>query len=165
MLVALPSCQADLYEGITSIQSLNNDTIDRVLVKSNRCWMVQFYSSWCGHCQSFAPTYIGLAEDVAGNLSILDDISSIQAMPSFLDLPSFPNALPIHFFFHFIISIDQVYPRLYVAFVVYSKLLCPSFYSTVLTCKSLQVQSYNHVSNDVLQLAIQGYLFLYHSFR
>ncbi|EDV28185.1 Sulfhydryl oxidase 1 [Trichoplax sp. H2] len=89
LILVLPwlglNCKAELYEGITNIQSLNNDTLDRYLVRSNRCWLVQFYSSWCGHCQSFAPTYIRLGEDVAGWKSVIAlaavDCSDVRNVP------------------------------------------------------------------------------------
>ncbi|TRY63148.1 hypothetical protein TCAL_10351 [Tigriopus californicus] len=35
-------------------------------VHDNRAWMVEFYSSWCGHCIHFAPTYKTFADEVFG---------------------------------------------------------------------------------------------------
>uniref|UniRef100_A0A8D0MLU0 Sulfhydryl oxidase n=1 Tax=Sus scrofa TaxID=9823 RepID=A0A8D0MLU0_PIG len=33
---------------------------------SSAAWLVQFYSSWCGHCIGYAPTWRALADDVRG---------------------------------------------------------------------------------------------------
>jgi thiol oxidase len=40
------------------------------IVATSNAWLVEFYSSWCGHCIDFAPAYIQLANDVKG-ISIL----------------------------------------------------------------------------------------------
>lgn len=29
-------------------------------------WIIEFYASWCGHCQRFKPTYIEFAMAVKG---------------------------------------------------------------------------------------------------
>jgi len=34
--------------------------------RSPTLWLVEYYSSWCGHCQEFAPIFKALAKDIAG---------------------------------------------------------------------------------------------------
>ena len=36
------------------------------IVATSNAWLVEFYSSWCGHCIDFAPAFIQLANDVKG---------------------------------------------------------------------------------------------------
>ena len=55
----------DLYEasdpGLTLLNASNFKTI---VHNSPNAWMVEFYSSWCGHCIRFAPTFKQIAKDV-----------------------------------------------------------------------------------------------------
>ena len=49
----------DLYKngvdiGITSFE---RSQVNETLQKTTKPWLIQFYSSWCGHCQHFAPTF------------------------------------------------------------------------------------------------------------
>ncbi|CAB4022482.1 sulfhydryl oxidase 1-like [Paramuricea clavata] len=50
---------------------LENDTISTAIYNSNFAWFVEFYSSWCGHCQSFAPDWKRLATQVEGWNSVI----------------------------------------------------------------------------------------------
>ena len=55
-----------LYVPSDKIVLLENDTISTAIFNSNYAWFVEFYSSWCGHCQSFAPNWKQLATEVEG---------------------------------------------------------------------------------------------------
>ncbi len=37
------------------IHCFQGNALDRVVTSSKTLWMIEFYSSWCGHCQHFAP--------------------------------------------------------------------------------------------------------------
>uniref|UniRef100_A0A8C7CJA0 Sulfhydryl oxidase n=1 Tax=Oncorhynchus kisutch TaxID=8019 RepID=A0A8C7CJA0_ONCKI len=43
---------------------LTSATVKQTLVNSSTAWLVQFYSSWCGHCIQYSPTWKALAGDV-----------------------------------------------------------------------------------------------------
>uniref|UniRef100_A0A8D0KRQ7 Quiescin sulfhydryl oxidase 2 n=1 Tax=Strix occidentalis caurina TaxID=311401 RepID=A0A8D0KRQ7_STROC len=43
---------------------LTAGSVRRALLNSSAAWVVQFYSSSCGHCIAFAPTWRALAGDV-----------------------------------------------------------------------------------------------------
>ena len=47
-------------KGITLV---NVSNFTQTILQSDHAWMVEFYSSWCGHCIRFAPVYkeLGLA--------------------------------------------------------------------------------------------------------
>ncbi|XP_068105202.1 sulfhydryl oxidase 2 [Hyperolius riggenbachi] len=46
------------------IHILEKGTVAAALYNSSSAWLLEFYSSWCGHCISYAPTWRSLAEDV-----------------------------------------------------------------------------------------------------
>ncbi|XP_065593409.1 sulfhydryl oxidase 2 [Cyrtonyx montezumae] len=56
---------ARLYRaGEDPLSVLGAGTVRRALLNSSAAWVVQFYSSSCGHCIAFAPTWRALAGDV-----------------------------------------------------------------------------------------------------
>lgn len=58
---------ARLYRaGEDPLSVLAAGTVRRALLNSSAAWVVQFYSSSCGHCVAFAPTWRALAGDVKG---------------------------------------------------------------------------------------------------
>eukprot|EP00112_Aurelia_sp_Birch-Aquarium-sp1_P021676 Seg5896.1 transcript_id=Seg5896.1/GoldUCD/mRNA.D3Y31 product="Sulfhydryl oxidase 1" protein_id=Seg5896.1/GoldUCD/D3Y31 len=46
------------------MEILDNSTIKHKIYKSSRVWVVEFYSSWCGHCHAFAPTWRRFAKQI-----------------------------------------------------------------------------------------------------
>lgn len=61
-----------LYSPNDRIVLLENDTITQTIYNSPVAWFVEFYSSWCGHCQSFAPSWKRLARQVEGKNTKFD---------------------------------------------------------------------------------------------
>ncbi|XP_064420203.1 sulfhydryl oxidase 2 [Latimeria chalumnae] len=60
-------CQAragKLYSSQDSVVILDSKTIKKALLNSSSAWVLEFYSSWCGHCINYAPTWKALASDV-----------------------------------------------------------------------------------------------------
>lgn len=58
-----------LYSSADHIVLLENDTISSVIHNSQSAWIVEFYSSFCGHCHAFAPTWKKLARMAKGKES------------------------------------------------------------------------------------------------
>ena len=58
-----------LYGPTDNITILNFLNFKSTVLGSSTTWLVEFYSSWCGHCINFAPTFKNLAADVKGNRS------------------------------------------------------------------------------------------------
>uniref|UniRef100_A0AAY5EJN8 Sulfhydryl oxidase n=1 Tax=Electrophorus electricus TaxID=8005 RepID=A0AAY5EJN8_ELEEL len=53
-----------LYTEEDPLIILTSDTLKQTLHNSSTAWLVQFYSSWCGHCIQYSPTWKALAGDV-----------------------------------------------------------------------------------------------------
>ncbi|KAF7687285.1 sulfhydryl oxidase 2 [Silurus meridionalis] len=53
-----------LYTEEDPLVILSSDTLKQTLFNSSTAWLVQFYSSWCGHCVHYSPTWKALAGDV-----------------------------------------------------------------------------------------------------
>lgn len=56
-----------LYTEEDPVVILSSDNLKRTLQNSSSAWLLQFYSSWCGHCIQYSPTWKALAGDVKGN--------------------------------------------------------------------------------------------------
>lgn len=58
---------ARLYRaGEDAVWVLDSGSVRGATANSSAAWLVQFYSSWCGHCIGYAPTWRALAGDVRG---------------------------------------------------------------------------------------------------
>ncbi|XP_006900700.1 PREDICTED: sulfhydryl oxidase 2 [Elephantulus edwardii] len=56
---------AQLYHpGEDAVWVLDSGSVRGATANSSAAWLVQFYSSWCGHCIGYAPTWRALAGDV-----------------------------------------------------------------------------------------------------
>ncbi|XP_058158716.1 sulfhydryl oxidase 2 [Dasypus novemcinctus] len=56
---------ARLYRaGEDAVWVLDSGSVRAATANSSAAWLVQFYSSWCGHCIGYAPTWRALAADV-----------------------------------------------------------------------------------------------------
>ncbi|GAB1286098.1 Sulfhydryl oxidase 2 [Apodemus speciosus] len=56
---------ARLYrEGEDAVWLLDSGSVRSATGNSSAAWLVQFHSSWCGHCIGYAPTWRALAADV-----------------------------------------------------------------------------------------------------
>jgi len=64
--MGLGSGGTPLYAPEDKIVLLNSTNFQPTICGSERAWLVEFYSSWCGHCIHFAPTFKQLAADVYG---------------------------------------------------------------------------------------------------
>ncbi|XP_050011131.1 sulfhydryl oxidase 2 [Alexandromys fortis] len=56
---------ARLYRvGVDAVWLLDSGSVRSATGNSSAAWLVQFHSSWCGHCIGYAPTWRALAADV-----------------------------------------------------------------------------------------------------
>jgi thiol-disulfide isomerase/thioredoxin len=49
---------------VPGINCFHGDQVFRSITNSRTSWMIELYSSWCGHCQHFAPAMKELGKDV-----------------------------------------------------------------------------------------------------
>eukprot|EP00092_Neocalanus_flemingeri_P007794 GFUD01008415.1.p1 GENE.GFUD01008415.1~~GFUD01008415.1.p1 ORF type:complete len:681 (-),score=161.46 GFUD01008415.1:240-2282(-) len=62
--VSLGGGGTPLYNQDDKILILNSKNFQPNICSSSKAWVVEFYSSWCGHCIHFAPTFKEFATDV-----------------------------------------------------------------------------------------------------
>ncbi|XP_067264131.1 sulfhydryl oxidase 2 [Chanodichthys erythropterus] len=55
---------ARLYTEEDPVVILSSDNLKQTVFNSSSAWLLQFYSSWCGHCIQYSPTWKALAGDV-----------------------------------------------------------------------------------------------------
>ncbi|XP_028668251.1 sulfhydryl oxidase 1 [Erpetoichthys calabaricus] len=55
---------AGLYGPTDQIVILQADNVRALILNASSAWLVEFYASWCGHCQRFAPLWKELAMDI-----------------------------------------------------------------------------------------------------
>ena len=48
------SYSTSLYNNDDKITILTKDNFFTLVEGSNTSWLIEFYASWCGHCQSYA---------------------------------------------------------------------------------------------------------------
>ncbi|CAN9512886.1 unnamed protein product [Ophioblennius macclurei] len=76
----LPGCvaaAAQLYTEEDPVVILSSGSLKPTVTNSSSAWLVQFYSSWCGHCIQYSGTWKALAQDVkdwqqAVDVAVLD---------------------------------------------------------------------------------------------
>jgi thiol oxidase len=55
-----------LYSPDDDVVILTVHNFNKEVMRSPQAWLVEFYNSWCGFCQRFAPSWKALATDVKG---------------------------------------------------------------------------------------------------
>lgn len=62
---------ARLYTEEDPVVILSSDSLKQTVLNSSSAWLLQFYSSWCGHCIQYSPTWKALAGDVKGRCAFV----------------------------------------------------------------------------------------------
>lgn len=52
------------------VVELTPSNFDRLVIQSDEIWVVEFYASWCGHCQQLVPEYTKLATALKGIVKV-----------------------------------------------------------------------------------------------
>lgn len=74
-----------LFSHDSDVVQLSATNFNSVVYDSSNLWLVNFYLTWCGHCQRFAPVYSSLATSIKGN-NFTYDIVVISDEHSFCTL-------------------------------------------------------------------------------
>uniref|UniRef100_A0A3Q4I9X9 Thioredoxin domain-containing protein n=1 Tax=Neolamprologus brichardi TaxID=32507 RepID=A0A3Q4I9X9_NEOBR len=53
-----------LYTEEDPLVILSSDSLKSAVTNSSSAWLIQFFSSWCGHCIQYSSTWKALAQDV-----------------------------------------------------------------------------------------------------
>ncbi|KAL3276208.1 hypothetical protein HHI36_020926 [Cryptolaemus montrouzieri] len=93
---------ASLYNASDEVEELTANNFDQNVYNSNRAWLVEFYNTWCGHCQRYAPTYKGVANYfkhskdlfVVAAVDCANDIN--QPLCRYFDIMGYPTLRYFH---------------------------------------------------------------------
>ncbi|KAF0292369.1 Sulfhydryl oxidase 1 [Amphibalanus amphitrite] len=55
----------DLYSKDSAVVHMDRSNFYRLLHGQHHVWAVEFYNSWCGKCQRYAPTWLRVAQETA----------------------------------------------------------------------------------------------------
>jgi len=59
-----------LYGSSSPVVELTSSNFDKLVIKGDEVWIVEFFAPWCGHCQSFAPEYEKAARMLKGVIKV-----------------------------------------------------------------------------------------------
>ncbi|KAL3289768.1 hypothetical protein HHI36_023163 [Cryptolaemus montrouzieri] len=68
-LLMSASCFA-LYGSNSDVVELTESNFDKLVIKGDEIWIVEFFAPWCGHCQHFAPEYQKAATRLKGVVKV-----------------------------------------------------------------------------------------------
>jgi protein disulfide-isomerase A6 len=51
-----------LYPSSSDVVELTPSNFDKLVLKSDGIWIVEFFAPWCGHCKSLVPEYLKAAK-------------------------------------------------------------------------------------------------------
>lgn len=74
------AAECKLYSSDPQVECLQGSKVTERVTNSERCWAVEFYSSWCGHCHNFAPAYKEAARSAAGTYPQYLDMQGYSSM-------------------------------------------------------------------------------------
>jgi len=63
-----------LFSHDSDVVQLSASNFNTVIYDSSQVWLVDFYLTWCGYCQRFAPVYSSLATNIKGNNITYDTV-------------------------------------------------------------------------------------------
>lgn len=94
-VAAPPPAGARLYQaGVDPVWVLEGGSVREALRDAASAWLVQFYSSSCGHCVAFAPTWRALAGDVHGEPGMMgEEVQPLAKSPPGTACLARPSAL------------------------------------------------------------------------
>ncbi|XP_064467614.1 sulfhydryl oxidase 1-like [Ornithodoros turicata] len=55
-----------LYNDSVNIEEVTSSDFYDVLTGKDHIWVINYYKSWCGHCQRYAPIFAAFAKDIIG---------------------------------------------------------------------------------------------------
>uniref|UniRef100_A0A6M2DVV2 Protein disulfide-isomerase A6 homolog n=1 Tax=Xenopsylla cheopis TaxID=163159 RepID=A0A6M2DVV2_XENCH len=59
-----------LYPSSGDVVELNPDNFDKLVLNSEKIWIVEFFAPWCGHCKNLVPEYSRAASALKGTVQV-----------------------------------------------------------------------------------------------
>lgn len=53
-----------------AVIELTDENFDKLVLKSDDIWLVEFYAPWCGHCKNLAPHWAQAASELKGKVKL-----------------------------------------------------------------------------------------------
>jgi len=70
VLLGLLGHSLALYQSGDNVVDLTPSNFDKLVLKGDEVWIVEFYAPWCGHCQSLVPEYKKAAKALKGVVKV-----------------------------------------------------------------------------------------------
>ncbi|RZC42809.1 protein disulfide-isomerase A6 [Asbolus verrucosus] len=70
VLAALASSSWALYPSSSNVVELTPNNFDKLVIRGDEIWIVEFFAPWCGHCQALVPEYIKAAAALKGVVKV-----------------------------------------------------------------------------------------------
>merc|ERR1719369_333334 len=70
VLLGLIGGSVALYSAGDSVIDLTPANFDKLVLKGDEVWIIEFYAPWCGHCQSLVPEYKKAAKALKGVVKV-----------------------------------------------------------------------------------------------
>jgi thioredoxin len=79
------------------VQEVNDGNFTQEVLESGIPVLVEFYATWCGHCQDFAPVMEQFAQEYAGRIKVVRvDYDTNFSLPSAYYISSLPTFIFIN---------------------------------------------------------------------
>lgn len=73
-----------LYTEEDPLVILSSGSLKSAVTNSSSAWLIQFFSSWCGHCIQYSSTWKALAQDVKGTAAKILCSPCVRVDPDFI---------------------------------------------------------------------------------
>ncbi|KAI4462352.1 protein disulfide-isomerase a6 [Holotrichia oblita] len=70
VLSLLAESSTALYSTTSNVIELTPTNFDKLVVKGDQVWIVEFFAPWCGHCQQLVPEYEKAANALKGVIKV-----------------------------------------------------------------------------------------------
>lgn len=70
VFLILCTVSAAIYLSNGNVVELTPSNFDKMVIRSNKIWIVEFFVPWCGHCQNLVPEYVKAANALKGIVSV-----------------------------------------------------------------------------------------------
>ena len=66
----IPNLYLILQADPDAVIELTDSNFDKLVLKSDDIWLVEFFAPWCGHCKNLAPQWAQAATELKGKVKL-----------------------------------------------------------------------------------------------